>query len=155
MSKFCSKCGKELKEGVKFCENCGTEINTTNEEKTTIHKGTEPVIANRNIGLGIVLTLVTCGIYGLIWMISINDDTNTVAEDINGLSGGLVLLFTILTCGIYGIYWNYMMGQKLYKAGSQYGKNINDNSIVYLVLSLCGLSIVSYCLMQNDLNQFS
>ena len=26
MSKFCTKCGKELVEGTKFCTNCGAEI---------------------------------------------------------------------------------------------------------------------------------
>ena len=31
-------------------------------------------------------------------------------------------------------------------------KNITDNSIIYLLLSLFGLSFVNYCLIQNDLN---
>lgn len=155
MNKYCSKCGKELKKDAKFCANCGTETDNTNKQNSKTNSGLEPVIENKNIGLAIVLTLVTCGIYGIIWMVSINDDTNIVSEDENGTSGALVFLFSLLTCGIYGIYWNYKMGQKIYEAGSKHGKNINDNSIVYLILSLCGLSIVSYCLMQNDLNQFS
>jgi len=40
MSKFCTKCGKELVEGTKFCTNCGAEIvnentqpESTNQEK--------------------------------------------------------------------------------------------------------------------------
>lgn len=28
MSKFCSNCGTELKEGASFCSKCGKEINT-------------------------------------------------------------------------------------------------------------------------------
>ena len=153
MSKFCSNCGNELKEGVKFCEKCGASVN--GESTTTGSYRGVSIVTNRNIGLCIVLSLITCGIYGIIWMISINDDVNRVSEDINGTSGGLVFLFTIITCGIYGIYWNYKMGQKLYEAGNKAGNNINDNSIVYLVLSIIGLSIVSYCLMQNDLNKFA
>ena len=154
MNKYCSKCGAELKEGVKFCEKCGNPVDgeSTNKGSTP---GANKTVTNRNIALAIILSFVTCGIYSIIWMVSINDDVNMVNDDINGTSGALVFLFTILTCGIYGIYWNYKMGQKLYEAGSKYGKNINDNSIIYLILSICGLSIISYCLIQNDLNQFA
>ena len=154
MNKYCSKCGAELSEGVKFCEKCGNPVSGVGE-KVNSNSGLGATVTNRNIGLAIVLSIITCGIYGVVWMVSINDDINKVNNDINGTSGVLVFLFTLLTCGIYGFYWNYKMGQKLYEAGSKYGKNINDNSIIYLILSLCGLSIVSYCLMQNDLNQFS
>lgn len=153
MNKYCSKCGSELKDGVKFCEMCGAPVGGGTNSNASI--GPAETVVNRNIGLCLVLSLVTCGIYSLIWLVFINDDVNKVNDDINGTSGVLVLLFTLLTCGIYGIYWNYKMGQKLYEAGGKYGKNINDNSIVYLVLSIFGLSVVSYCLMQNDLNQFS
>lgn len=43
----------------------------------------------------------------------------------------------------------------MYAAGLKYNKNIQDNSIVYLVLSIFGLGIVNYCLIQNDLNKFT
>jgi hypothetical protein len=82
------------------------------------------------------------------------NESNTVSDD-NSVSGGLALLLTIITCGIYGWYWNYKMGQKMYNAGKRYNKDIADNSILYLILSLFGLAIVNYCLIQNDLNKFS
>ena len=153
MSKFCSNCGTELKEGVKFCEKCGSPVKDENKQK--VYSGAEPVVTNRNIGLAIVLSFITCGIYAIIWMVSINDDVNVVSEDTSGMSGAMVFILTLITCGIYGIYWNYKMGQKLYEANGKYDKGINDNSIVYLILSICGLSIISYCLMQSDLNKFS
>ena len=154
MDKYCSKCGNKLKEGIKFCENCGEPVTDSNNSSNT-NSGYTAIVNNRNIGLSIVLSIITCGIYSIIWMVYINDDVNKVNDDINGTSGAVVFLFTLLTCGIYGFYWNYKMGQKLYEAGNKNGKSINDNSIIYLILSLCGLSLVSYCLMQNDLNQFS
>lgn len=67
----------------------------------------------------------------------------------------MALVLTILTCGIYGFYWYYKVGKNIYKAGQMYGKDIADNSIIYLVLGLFGLGIVNYCLMQTDLNKFS
>ena len=47
------------------------------------------------------------------------------------------------------------MGKKLYDAGVKNNVAISDNSVLYLILSLFGLGIVNYCLIQNDLNKFS
>ena len=156
MNKFCSKCGNKIDEGVKYCSKCGNEINGDNKKVNDVgYISYSGEIANRNIVSAIILTFLTCGIYGLFWVCVMTDDANKVSDELTDTSGALAVLFTILTCGIYGFYWNYRMGQKLYKASMNSGKNLSDNSIVYLLLSVFGLSIVSYCLIQNDLNQFS
>ena len=36
------------------------------------------MVTQRNIALCIILSIVTCGIYGLIWLVFLTDDTNTV-----------------------------------------------------------------------------
>ena len=64
----------------------------------------------RNIAVSIILTIVTCGIYGLVWMAMLNDELSAVSGRPNATSGGMVVLFSIITCGIYGIYWAYKMG---------------------------------------------
>ena len=71
----------------------------------------------RNIALCIVLSIVTCGIYGIYWMIVLANETNVAsghAQD--GTSGGIVFLLTLVTCGIYGIYWAYKQGEKINEA---------------------------------------
>ena len=45
------------------------------------------------------------------------------------------------------------MGQELYQAAHKRNINSSDNSILYLILSLVGLGIVSYCLMQDEINK--
>ena len=69
--------------------------------------------------------------------------------------GGKVFLFTILTCGIYSIYWAYLMGKAINEANVKANKPANDNSTLYLVLSLFGLGIVTYCLAQSEINKFA
>ena len=157
MSKFCSNCGKELAENSTFCPNCGTQIGGTNpnQNNSSNTKVNAPVLEYRDIAIAIILSIVTCGIYGIFWIISLTNDANKVADRPTDTSGGMVILLTIITCGIYGIYWNYKMGQKRYEAGQRYNKSISDNSVLYLVLSLFGLAIVNYALMQSDLNKFS
>ena len=56
----------------------------------------------RNIVIYVILTLVTCGLFGLFWMIVLNDDSLAAAGE-SGTSGGTVVILTLVTCGIYGI----------------------------------------------------
>lgn len=112
------------------------------------------MIKQKNIVVCILLSLITCGIYGIIWFISMTDDA-AYANDNHEFSGGKAFLFTLITCGIYGIYWNYKMGKELCSAKTKKGLPANDNSVLYLILSILGLGIVNYCLIQSDLNELS
>lgn len=152
MTKFCPNCGNEIKEGNKFCAGCGMNFENNTTTNNTIQNYQK--IANRDIVMAVILSIITCGIYGIYWFIVMTDDANVISDEQNA-SGGLAFLYTLLTCGIYGIYWNYKMGQKLFAAGQKYNKQINDNSILYLILSIFGFGIINYCLIQNDLNKFS
>lgn len=103
----------------------------------------------------ILLTLVTCGIYGIYWFIVV---TNEIEEDLADRSNGCcsngvsAFLLNLVTCGIYGVYWWYTEAKRLALLGELRGVNVSDNSMAYLVLSLFGLGIVSTVLMQNDMN---
>ena len=110
------------------------------------------MIRERNIVVNILLTFITCGIYGIVWFINLTDDAAYLNED-RDFSGGKAFLFGIITCGIYTIYWNYKMGKELYEGRTKRGLAATDNSVLYLILSILGLGIVNYCLMQNDLNE--
>ena len=112
------------------------------------------MLKEKNIATCVILTIVTCGIYGIVWFISMTDDVAYASQD-RSMSGGTAFLYTILTCGIYSIYWSYKMGQLAYKAKNSRGMIGSDNSTLYLVLSILGLSIVSYCLIQSDINELA
>lgn len=60
----------------------------------------------RNIAVAIILTIVTCGIYGIYWFIVLTDDARLASGDQQAPSGGIAFLLTLVTCGIYGIYWH-------------------------------------------------
>ncbi len=153
---YCPKCGNKVEGNLTYCPYCGSKLETGN---TTIvnnyySNSTMPRIEERSIVMIIILSLITCGIYGLYWIVKVTDEAKILSNK-DTPSGALTLLLSIITCGIYMIYWNYQMGKNMYEAGQKYGINIEDNSIIYLVLSLIGLGIVSECLMQNDLNKFA
>ncbi len=117
------------------------------------------MIQQKNIALYIVLSIVTCGIFGLVWFVKITDDTNMVTPpDPTGkayTSGGIALLLTIVTCGIYGYYWAYKQGEKLDSAKASRGMPTNNQSVIYLILEIFGLGIVAWALMQSQLNDMA
>lgn len=173
---FCSGCGanQQLNTTSTTDDNVNTNTNTDANTDTTVtleqqpaktasneqtksntNGYTRPLVENRSIALAIILSIITCGIYGLFWYAFMTNDANKVSGEYDSTSGGLTILYSLLTCGLYKIYWSYKVGKQLYNAGSNYGKDISDNSILYLILSLFGLSIISDALIQNDLNSFS
>ncbi len=111
------------------------------------------MIEKRSIGMAILLTFVTCGIYLIYWMITINNEINTISGHQDDTSGGMAYLFGLITCGIYTYYWMYKMGEKLDEAYAARGMETGNRSIIYLVLTIFGLGIVSYGLMQDSVNK--
>lgn len=109
------------------------------------------MIKERNIVTAIILSIITCGIYGIYWFIVLTDDAAKVNEDPN-FTGVKAFLFTIITCGIYGIYWYYKMGKEMYEANQKKGIAASDNSLLYVILGIFGLGIIDYCMIQNELN---
>lgn len=112
------------------------------------------MVKQKSIPLCIVLSIVTCGIYGIIWFINITDDTNTVSNT-QGTTGIVAFLLSIVTCGIYSLYWCYKQGEKLDAAKNEKGIISSNSGILYLVLSIFGLSIVAWALMQDSLNKLA
>lgn len=106
-------------------------------------------IVQRNIGMAILLSIVTCGIYGIYWMIKLNDEINYLSGNHTATTGGMVILLTLVTCGIYGFYWIFKMGERVDQLKGAPG----SSPILFLVLQLFGLGIVNYCIMQDAINK--
>ena len=111
---------------------------------------------NRNILLYAILTVITCGIFGLYWFYTIAK-TFEDAQTYNRVStsAGVTLILDIITCSIYGMYAYYKWGQATPEVFARYGRSSDDRSVLYLVLAIFGLQIVNLCLIQNDFNQLT
>ncbi|MBO5336262.1 MAG: DUF4234 domain-containing protein [Lachnospiraceae bacterium] len=112
------------------------------------------MIKERNIAVCIILSIVTCGIYGIYWFICLNNDANTASNTFT-TSGGVAFLLSIVTCSIYYFYWAYKQGEKIDAAKQSRGMESSNSGIVYLLLSIFGLGIIAYALMQNELNKLA
>jgi len=108
----------------------------------------------RNIGLCIFLSIITLGIYGIYWFICLTDEVVYLSKEKSyNTSGGVAFLLTLVTCGIYGYYWAYQMGKSMYIVTREKSEYATDNSILYLVLQFLGLGIVTYALVQSEINK--
>lgn len=123
------------------------------QQPTFANNGVKAPIVNRNIVTCIILTIVTCGIYGLYWYFCIINDLNTASETPDDASAGMVLLLSIVTCGIYGWIWLYKAGEKVDKIRERNGEAPSNSSLIYILLAVFQLGIVDYCLIQTELNK--
>jgi hypothetical protein len=111
------------------------------------------MVMQRNIALCIILSIVTCGIYSLIWLVLITDDLNTITGEPD-TSGIITLLLVIVTCGIYGLYWAYKCGDKIDRAKQRRNIPASNGGVLYLILYLFG-GIIAYALVQNEINNLA
>lgn len=113
------------------------------------------MVAKRSIVSCILLSIFTCGLYYLFgWLAGVANDVNKLDRGAKGPDGVTVILLTIITCGIYGYYFYYTASKRIYYLFEDANMRASDNSIINLILSIFGFSIVSIAIMQNDLNNY-
>ena len=106
-----------------------------------------------SVGTSVILTIITCGIYGLVWqykqMIVLNSWLSR-----KEYSFGKWLLLGIITCGIYGVYNEYKMARGIIEVQQQNKLLVNNVASICLIMTLIGLSIVSMAIQQTEINKF-
>ena len=177
---ICPNCGKNCPDSNRFCDNCGTafaapQSNQQQNNQQNYYQNNyqqngyqqppyqpngcgnyRAPIKKRDIAMCIVLSIITCGIYGIYWEYCIVQDSNTASNEPYATSGGMVILLSIVTCGIYGLYWVYKNGNRMNAAMARAGLPCDTNkALLYVILNIFGLSIVTMALMQDDLNRMA
>lgn len=97
----------------------------------------------RNVVLSIVLTFVTCGIYGLYWMARMTKEVQELSGEKKTASGGMAALFTVLSCTLYSYYWFYQIGGSLAEARRQRGLSADSVSNMTYAVTTVVLTILS------------
>ena len=166
--KFCPKCGNKIEGNMKFCTKCGAQLtetvpvipanntNYTNAGPQFTAAGTPnekpPVVGRvnkRSIVTSIIFTIVTCGFYGLYWIVNVTDEINILLDRKDATSGLMTVIFTIVTCGLYGLYWAYKLGENVDILKGSRGGN---TGILYLIVFIFGFGIINIALAQDAIN---
>lgn len=105
-----------------------------------------PLQTDRSLGMYILLTIVTCGIYGYYFIYKMAKDVNTACEGDGKSTSGLAafILLSIVTCGIYAWVWYYNLGNRLQSNAPRYGLHFTENGtsvLMWLIFGslLCGI----------------
>ncbi len=97
------------------------------------------MLEKKNGAVVLLLSLITCGIYMVVWMITSTNRINERANKPNEMSGGVNFLLMIVTCGIWQFFWLYKNSKKLYEIQLEQGNSMaKDNSVMVLILLILG-----------------
>lgn len=110
------------------------------------------MVQQRSVGLAIVLSFLTCGIYGIYWMYALTNEVSQLSGDSN-FTGVKAILLALVTCGIYTLFWYYQLGNHIASAQQRQGQTPKDDSVILLILGIFGLGIVSMAIAQSNVNK--
>ncbi|MDO4337672.1 MAG: DUF4234 domain-containing protein [Eubacteriales bacterium] len=100
---------------------------------------------DRSLLILILLSVVTCGIYGIIFYWNMYRDINVVCREKENDDSQqspnylIACLLSLITCGIYHYYWLYKQGNRMQRVGKEYGIVIEENGTTYLLWGLIGV----------------
>ena len=104
----------------------------------------------RNIGMDIILTIITCGIFNIYLqyrqIAALNDMTQP-----HRYSFSMWLLLTIVTGGLYHFYHKYRMSEDIFKRKDG---QVGNEPILHVIILALGLFIVVDALQQAGINSY-
>ena len=108
----------------------------------------------RSIVTDLILTIITCGIYGLYWQYKQMETLNNWLrrEDYNFL---IWLILSFVTCGIFALYYEYKMAKGIIEIQEQNSLRISQElPLICVLLAIFSLGIVSLAIQQSEINKF-
>lgn len=95
---------------------------------------------DRGLASYIILSIITCGIYGYYFIYQMAHDVNIACEGDGKKTGGLVayIVLSFLTCGIYSWFWLYNLGNRLAENAPKYNLNFQENGTTVLLWCIFG-----------------
>lgn len=96
----------------------------------------------------LVLTLVTCGLYGLYWLFVTTEEVNKGLgrEEYNFVKE---FLLTMVTCGLWGMFWMWRFSNSIVEIEQKWGVQPKMDAPILFVTYIFGLGPF---FMQTSLN---
>jgi len=116
-------------------------------------------VSERNPVVVLVLALLTCSLYGYVWLYLTTDELRRESGR-EELSPILDLVLAALTAGLWGLYASYRNARIAHEVLRARGVDHTDSSTTILVFNLStfiwgGGWLVSLVLLQNDYNELA
>lgn len=115
--------------------------------------GNPAAMTVRNPGMVVLLSIVTCGIYTLVWYYQTTEELRIATGD-DSIKPGLDLVLSFVTCGIWWIYTDYRNAKKVYELAQRMGLQRSDQSVIVLVVDFVA-GFVTPALLQTEYNEIA
>ena len=147
--KICPKCNSLCEDSASFCQECGAPLPTPNDHAHTQENQKQQESQFQQ---------------NAYYQNAYQNNYNQNNYYRNGATAGimprnlvLAIVFSFLTCGIYSIYWMIKLNDEVNQLAGERCDRIRgiqgNSSILYLILSILGLDIVYFCLLQDMINK--
>lgn len=103
-------------------------------------------IKSRNSIVAFLISLVTCGIYGIYWVYCMAKDALSVKGEDN--------ILIILLCIFIPFIGFYLLEKKFAEGCAEKGIEHKDNAVLYLILGII-FPVANYFLLQGELNKLA
>jgi len=135
---FCTKCGHVINQNSRFCESCGAE-NSPNQQAQapySTHHHKSDYIGRYRSGISvIVLSIITCGIYGYYWLYVTMEDVNFALGE-RRINSGALLLGSILCAPIFIWVALYQIDKHLFVLAKEEGIYYSENFVLWIILGI-------------------
>ena len=138
---YCQNCGAQLNEGASFCNNCGARV------------GAGPAQPEQPPYQSQYQQQYQQQYYQSQYQQPINRMGGGYRANIRKRDLAMTIILSIVTCGIYSWIWLYKTGDKVDRIRQMNGELPSNSGLIYLLCAIFGLSIVSYALIQTELNK--
>ncbi len=109
-------------------------------------------LTKRNLVTLILLSIITCGIYGIIVMYQMIDEMEKQGAAPVLPAIGIVLL-SLFVGPVGGALFGYSANQQINKIKENEGRETTDNMILWTVLGVI-YPIIALILVQNEINKY-
>lgn len=104
----------------------------------------------KSIAVCIILSLITFGIYYIIWLSGVCKKIKLLnSEEPKAVGEVLLCIFIPFYC----LYWFFSRSKKLASGATLHNIPLDNRAVINLLLAIFGFSIVSMALIQSDLNK--
>lgn len=108
-------------------------------------------VPSRSILLYLLLSILTCGIFEIVWLYLIASDINKLCAQKGQrplTDPILVVIFSLLTCQIFSVYYFWKAGNTIYELSD---RRLSDNSLVLAILGVF-LQPAALAILQDQIN---
>lgn len=116
-------------------------------------------ITERNSAVVVLLSMVTCGVYYLLWLYWTDSELKEALAD-DEIKPGQDVLLTLVTCFLWSIYVEYRNAQKVHRALTSRDPHAKNQSEMVLIMNVAALFVgatwlVATYILQEEFNKLA